>query len=257
MRRLPSRSTTRRVFALAWLVGGIVALAAGWFLLGSRSASGGDTYIEGVLGQPERVNPLFAQPGTPDADLVALVFAGLTRSRGDGLPVPDLAESWNVTPDGLRYTFRLRSALFWQDGEPLTSTDVAFTVAKVQEPGFRGTPGLAAQWSGISLETPDDRTAVFTLRAPSAVFLTSATLPLLPAHLLREVTAADLADASFNQHPVGAGPYRLTTLTRGRADLEANANFHRGVPALHALELRFYRDETALAAAIESREVNA
>lgn len=257
MRRLPSRSTTRRVFALAWLTVAVVTLTAGWFVLGSRSASGGETYVEGVLGQPERVNPLFAQPGTPDADLVALVFAGLTRSRGDGLPVPDLAESWDVTPDGLRYTFRLRSALFWQDGEPLTSKDVAFTVAKVQEPGFRGLPALAAQWNGITLATPDERTAVFTLRAPSAVFLSSATLPLLPAHRLHDVTAAELPDAAFNQHPVGSGPYRLRALTRGRANLEANANFHRGVPALHALELRFYRDETALASALESREVDA
>jgi peptide/nickel transport system substrate-binding protein len=256
--RTPSRATARRLFALAWLLLATGSVAAGWLVLGRPpEADSTRTYVEGVIGQPERVNPFFALPDSPDADLVALLFNGLTRPRGDGAPVPDLAESWDVTPDGLRYTFRLRSALFWHDGTALTSRDVAFTVSKVQEPGFRGHPALAAEWAGVSVASPDQRTVVFTLRAPSASFLTRASLPVLPAHLLEGVTAAELLDAAFNQAPVGSGPYRVRELTRSRALLEANANFHRGAPGLHAVELRFYRDESALAAALESGEVDA
>ncbi len=256
--RHPSPATSRRLFALAWLIVATGSVASGWFLFGRPPASvAGRPYIEGVLGQPERVNPLLAAPDSADADLVALLFNGLTRARGDGLPEPDLAESWEVTPDGLRYTFRLRSALFWHDGTALTAADVAFTVAKVQEPGFRGLPTLAAEWNGVTTGVPDERTVVFTLRAPSASFLTAADLPVLPAHLLANVGPADWPDIEFNQRPVGTGPYRLRELTRSRALLEANANFHRGAPALHALELRFFRDEASLAAAIAQHQVDA
>ncbi|MCC6238413.1 MAG: peptide ABC transporter substrate-binding protein [Dehalococcoidia bacterium] len=256
--RHPSPAAARRLFALAWLLVATTSVASGWFLYGrAPNADTGRAYIEGVLGQPERVNPLLATPDSPDADLVALVFSGLTRPRGDGTPEPDLAESWSVTPDGLRYTFRLRSALFWHDGAALTAEDVAFTVGRVQEPGFRGLPALAAEWNGIGTEVVDERTVAFTLQAPTATFLTTVDLPILPRHLLADVAPADWPDIEFNQHPVGSGPYRLRELTRSHALLEANANFHRGTPAIHSLQLRFYRDEAALAMALEQGEVSA
>ena len=256
--RHPSPAAARRLFALGWLVVATTSLASGWLMYGRPAASdAGRAYVEGVLGQPERVNPLLAPPDSPDADLVALVFSGLTRPRGDGVPDPDLAESWEVTPDGLRYTFRLRSALFWHDGTALTAEDVAFTVARVQEPGFRGLASLAAEWNGVGTEVVDERTVAFTLRAPTSTFLTTADLPVLPRHLLQGVGPADWADIEFNQHPVGSGPYRLRELTRTHALLEANANFHQGAPAIHTVQLRFYRDETALAAALERGEVSA
>lgn len=257
LRRTLSPAAARRLFALSWLVVALTSVASGWFFFGRAPAADRRPYIEGVLGQPERVSPLFAQPGTPDADLVALVFAGLTRPRGDGTPIPDLAESWDVTPDGLRYTFRLRSALFWHDGTPVTAADVAFTVAKVQEAGFRGLPALASDWAGVAATAIDERTVAFVLRASTATFLTRAALPILPRHLLADVAPADMPDADFNQHPVGSGPYRLTSLTRTRANLEANANYHLGAPALHAVELHFFRDESTLATAIENRELDA
>lgn len=256
-RRPVTAATARRLFALAWLLVAIASVTSGWYLFGRAPAAETRAYVEGVVGQPERVNPLFAQPGSPDADLVALVFAGLTTPRGDGAPIPDLAESWTVTPDGLRYTFRLRSALFWHDGAPLTSADVAFTVARVQEAGFRGLPTLASEWAGVGVTVIDERSIAFALRAPSATFLTRAALPILPAHLLQGIPPADLPGHEFNQHPIGSGPYRLVQLTRTRASLEANANYHRGVPAIHAVQLRFYRDESSLGGAIERQEVDA
>jgi peptide/nickel transport system substrate-binding protein len=256
--RLLNRSAGRRLFSLTWLLLAVTFATAGWFLLGGTSASpGGARYVEGIVGQVDRVNPLFAPPDTAEADLAALVFSGLTRPAADGAPLADLASSWEISADGLTYAFRLQAALSWHDGAPLTSRDVAFTVATVQDPGFRGLPALAADWTGVRVATPDERTVQFALRSPSAGFLNRAALPILPEHLLRGVPANELADAPFGIAPVGSGPYRLRELGRDHALLEANPSYHLGAPPIPEIELRFLRDEVALATAIERREVDA
>lgn len=256
--RLLTTPAARRLFSLTWLLAAVTFATAGWFLFaGSSALPGGSRYVEGVIGQVERVNPLFAQADTAEADLAALVFSGLTRPRGDGAPLADLAESWAISPDGLVYTFRLHAALAWHDGAPLTSRDVAFTIATVQDPGFRGLPALATDWAGVRVATPDDRTIELTLRAPSASFLNRTALAVLPQHLLQGTPANQLADAAFGVAPVGSGPYRLRELGSDRALLEANPSYHLGAPPIPELELRFYRDEGALATALERREVNA
>jgi peptide/nickel transport system substrate-binding protein len=248
----------RRVLPALWLLAGIVLVTAGWFGFAGRTAPGGSSrYVEGVIGQVERVNPLFAQPDTAEADISALVFNGLTRPRGDGIPVAGLAESWDISPDGLTYTFHLHAALSWHDGAPLTARDVAFTIATVQNPGFRGLPALAADWAGVEVATPDERTVVVTLRAPSSSFLSRAAMPVLPEHLLRGVPVNDLLGAPFGLAPVGSGPYRVRELGRDRAILDANPSYHLGPPAIPEIELRFYRDEGALAASIERGDVDA
>lgn len=256
--RLLSAPALRRLFSLAWLIAAVTFITAGWFVFGGTSPyAGSSRYVEGVIGHVERVNPLFALPDTPEADLAALVFSGLTRPAGDGAPLADLAESWEISPDGLVYTFRLHAALSWHDGAPLTSRDVAFTVATIQDPGFRGLPGLAADWAGVRVATPDDRSIEFTLRAPLAGFLNRAALPILPEHLLHGVPANQLADAAFGVAPVGSGPYRLRELGRDHALLEANPSYHLGAPPIAELELRFHRDEGALATALERRDADA
>ena len=184
------------------------------------------------------------------ADLAALLFNGLTRIDGDGTPIPDLAERWEVTADGLTYTFHLRPNAFWHDGERLDAHDVVFTIAQVQAPGFRGPPALAAQWSGVVVAAVDASTVTARLPAPSASFLTRAALGVLPEHLLVALGPVELYAAPFNRAPVGTGPYRLVRLTGAAALLERNPSYHFTAPALRAIELRFFRDRRSLAAAV-------
>ena len=258
MRRLPStgHTFTRLLYALV-LVGGIALLAFGWYTRGAdRDASAG-RYVEGILGRPLHPSPLFARGNPPDADLAALLFSGLTRISADGTPVPDLAERWEVTPDGLAYTFHLRPDLRWHDGEQLDAADVAFTVSAVQAPGFAGAPALAARWSGVRVVTPDPQTVLMRLPAPAAGFLAQAALGIVPAHLLRSLSPAQLPDASRAASTVGSGPFRLVSLDATRAVLEPNASYHFGVPGLSGVVLRFYPDRDTLARAVSGGEVQA
>ncbi|MEZ4504033.1 MAG: peptide ABC transporter substrate-binding protein [Dehalococcoidia bacterium] len=247
-----------RASAIGWLLGALALVAAGWLAFAQpRDTAEARTYTEGVIGRIDRINPLFAERGTPDADLATLVFAGLTRPGRDGLPEPDLAERWEITPDALTYTFTLREGLFWHDGEPLTAQDVAFTVQAVQDEGFRGPADLAAAWTGVTTLVVDDRTVIFRLPARAASFLARAELGIVPRHLLEGLSPDELHEAAFNLRPVGSGPFRLDAVDATSARLSPNPSYYRGPPRLAGIELRTYLDEGALARALASGEIDA
>ncbi len=263
---------------LAVLVG---ALVAGGF--GSPSPSPSPSppdsappvaaYREGVLGRPDAVSPLTAR-NRAARDLVALAFSGLVRPGPGDSWVPDLAERWTSSDDGRTWTFVLRSDATWQDGVPVTSADVAFTVALLQDPGYDGP--AAGSWSEVSVETPDPRTVTFRLATPVAGFLELASQPLVPAHLLEGVAVDRLAGDPSVLRPVGSGPFRIVSWSADRASLEAAAvapaadasaapssarlsgsGSGRPLPDLAAMEMRYFVDEADLVAAYRSGELDA
>ena len=252
---------SRRILILA-LVLGLALLGAGgslWLRL-SRGEGGvltdGGTYVEGVAGTWQRVNPLFSSTNEVDQDLSQLVFAGLVRLGPAGEVLPDLASVPQVSEDGKTYTFALREGLKWHDGAPLTSADVAFTIRALTSPDFKGEPSLVDPWLGVEVETPDATTVVFRLKQAYAPFLArQATLGILPQHLLANLPATALFEAPFNAAPIGSGPYRLRSLDSREAVLEANPDYHFGKPQIATLKLRFYSDYPATLAALQQGAV--
>ena len=225
---------------------------------------------EAVVGRPSSVNPVTARTQA-DRDLVALLFRGLVRSGTDGRPVADLAAGWTSEARGTRWTFRLRADARWQDGVPVTSDDVVYTVRVLQDPAYTGP--LSAGWQGVTATAIDAATVRFDLAVPLGGFLQAAAQPLLPAHLLASVPVAELADAPFSTRPVGNGPFALTDLTTDAAELEPVlepldlgsgplATLVPGVvtpgrPRLAGLELRFYPGPEEAAAAYRAGDVDA
>ena len=78
----------------------------------------------------------------------ALVFRGLIRLDEQGRPTPDLAEAWEVSPDGRVYTFRLHPEARWHDGVPVTADDVLYTVKTIQDQQYSGPWGSTGRTSG-------------------------------------------------------------------------------------------------------------
>lgn len=261
-RRLrPEPSRPRRplvfvaIFALAVLAAGAAFLVE---VRGGGSAStlvGETSYTEAVAGAYQRINPLFASTNEVDADLTRLIFAGLVQIGPDGSVQPDMAQLPQLSADGKTYTFKLERNLSWQDGVAVTSRDVAFTIAQLTDPDFKGDPALAEGWLGVETETPDDSTFVVKLKQPSAPFLArSATIGILPQHLLGGLNAAALFDASFNTSPVGSGPYKLSAIDAHEARLTAYSDYHLGKPKIDSLRLRFYADYSSALRAVGSGE---
>lgn len=245
---------------LTVLLAGVAAFGGVWYAAsqrarGSEPAFGG-LYVEGIAGAPARINPIFAAQNEADDALSALIFAGLTRLDEHGNAFPDLAEEWSVSADGRLYTFRLRQGLIWQDGAPLTADDVLFTYSLLRDPELRSPPPLSRVLTQATITQVDALTFTIELAQPFAPLPAYLTLGILPAHRLESISAAALFDAEFNQQPIGAGPYRLESLTPERALLVANPAYHFGQPFIQRLELRFYRDERALYGALRDRQIS-
>lgn len=228
-------------------------------------------YVEGVLGHASNVSPFGARSAT-DRELTALVFRGLVRLGPDDSVVGDLASSWEVDPSGARWTFHLRAGMRWQDGEPITSNDVVFTIDTLSDPAYDG-PN-AASWREVRALAVDSLTVTLTLATPLGGFLQAATQPIAPAHILGDVPPGSVATSPFGQSPVGSGSFRLVSLDNRGAILDAAASnpspggaspspasspsaggvFPR--PYLAGIEFRFFDDAATLKAAWDAGELD-
>lgn len=219
----------------------------------------GGTLVEGVVDIPRYINPLFATSDT-DRDLVTLIYSGLMRYDKDGVLVPDLAESYSVSDDGLTYTFILKEDLEFHDGEPLTADDVIFTISKAQDPTLRSVK--LANWDGVLAQKVDDRTVTFTLKAPYVPFLENTTLGILPAHKWKELSASEFLLTIYNTEPVGSGPYRVYTVSRTSDNiptdhyLRAFAQANQKPPYVTSIHFRYFSDSEDALAAYQSGNID-
>lgn len=256
---MTSNSNPRWALLLALVAGVGIVISLAYLpskSSGTQRPAPGGRYVEGVAGSPAKINPLFANFNQVDADLSSLVFAGLVRLGPNGSIQPDMAELPTVAPDGRTYVFRLREHLTWQDGKPITSRDVIFTVRMIQSQNFNGNPQLVELFRGVAVGAFGDEVVVMTLPEPYAPFLArGAVIGILPEHLLGHLDAGQLGDAAFNQAPVGSGPFRLDQLTPDSALLSRFDRYFLGSPFLDQIEVRFYPDDAALLAALTSRDI--
>jgi peptide/nickel transport system substrate-binding protein len=185
--------------------------------------------VGSTLSDPKTFNPVLSQESP---NVFSFTFEGLTDTDGvTGEVVPALAESWEISPDGKTYTFTLRPALQWSDGEPLTADDVVFTYMDVlfnpaipsnSRDGFRiGQGGILP-----TVVKLDDRQIQFQLPEPFAPLLRTTGVEIIPEHILR--SAVETTDAEGNPlflstwgtdtdpaQLVGNGPYRIASYTPG------------------------------------------
>ncbi|OGI91723.1 hypothetical protein A2933_01760 [Candidatus Nomurabacteria bacterium RIFCSPLOWO2_01_FULL_46_18] len=267
--KLPSRSEINSVFASfskkEWILFGVLAAALLFSTLAilesinksfmvSIPAEGG-VIREGIVGTPRFINPALAN-SPADRDLSALVYSGLLRESDQGF-VPDLAESYEVSKDGLTYTFVLKDNIYFHDDMPVTADDVIFTTNKVRDPVIKSPRG--SSWGGAVAEKIDGRTVKFTLRQPHASFLKDSTLGILPEHIWGK---APIELNTANTDPVGSGPYRVSKVNKQSSgiidsyELSSFKKFSLGKPYIKKIILRFYPNENELVRALQSGEID-
>jgi len=180
-------------------------------------------------------------------EYLGALYSKLVRGAPDGSVLPDLAESWESDPLGVRWTFRLRRDVTFHDGRPFTSADVVHTVARILDPATsspqRGVLSPLLDPSGIS--APDAVTVVFELKAPNAEFPS-----LLTAYQCYVVSEGSPIG-------VGTGPFRLESFTAaGRGRVVANPDHFAGRPVLAAIEYYSISDMQARANALLAGQVD-
>lgn len=238
-----------------------------WFsfaLLVACSNQGGTPQDElrlAIPDDPRTLNPLLGSSPS-DLPLSKLVFDSLLvvdeHNRLVGrlaLEAPSRANG-GISGDGLDYTFKLRRNIRWQDGSPLTSSDVKFTIRAILS--SRNGVGNRAGYDQIADVTIRDRyTIAFHLKRRFAPFLATigAGFPILPAHVLEKT--ALISGGRFDEQPVGTGPYKLISWDRGNWLLYAsNQDYFLGAPKIARLKVLIIPDASNQAFAIMRHDVD-
>lgn len=218
-------------------------------VISSQPTSGG-IYTEALIGTLSRLNPLLDQNNPPDRDIDRLIFSGLIKFDARGLPVPDLADSWGVRPDGTIYNFTIRDNAVWQDGQPVTSDDVIFTLDMIKSDASVFPQDVREMWKAVQVKKLNDKTLQFILPEPFAPFLDYLTFGLLPKHLLESTPPEKMSESQFNLAPVGTGPYRFSRLIveNGQVkgvELRSFDQYYGKKPYIEQVILRYYPTSAA------------
>lgn len=183
----------------------------------------GGELVLAATSDPRSFNPILAKETSTTA-VIGFMFEGLTRTNADTLAVePNLAESWQVSPDGLTWTFYLRKDVRWSDGKPFTADDVVFTFNDlIFNPQI---PNSARDIFTIGdkifrVEKLDDFTVSFILPVKFAPFLRSMGQEILPRHILFEAVKSGRFNFTWGTDVrptklVGTGPFRLAQYLAG------------------------------------------
>jgi len=221
--------------------------------------SEGGVYIEGLVGSPSFINPIYAASSDVDRDLTELIYSGLMKYDEKGKIIPDLTEEYKVLENGKIYEFTLKENLLWQDEKPLNADDVVFTIKTIQNPSFKSP--VRANWLGVKVEKISDLSVRFELSNPSAVFLENCTLKILPAHIWQDITSQNFRLSIYNLKPVGSGPYKLKTLARDNQgnikslELVANQNYAGKKPNIPKIIFFFFEKEDDEISAFNSKQI--
>ena len=219
----------------------------------------GGEYSEAIIGSPQFINPILISANDADRDLSALIYSGLTKYEGNGNIVPDLAESYEISGDGLAYTFHLRKDVKWHDGEKFSTDDIIFTVNAILNSDY-GSP-LRLNWQGVDVEKQDDHTVVFKLSKPHFQFIEKTAIGILPRHIWEAIDPKNINLTDANLKPIGTGPFVFSKFTKDKLGniisyaLNANENFYNGKPSLTSVSLYFYEDEEKALDAYKSGDV--
>jgi peptide/nickel transport system substrate-binding protein len=247
--------------ASAAMVVGLVPLAT----VGSAQAveqDGENIFVVGMLQDVDNLNP-FKGITVAAYEQWALVYDSLTGySAEDFSPVPELAESWESSEDGLTWTYNLVDNATFTDGEPLTADDVAYTFNRVLKGESIEQTNYGSYVQNIkSVEATDDYTVVITVKEPTPI-MNNLQIPILPEHIWSQISAEDLRD--YPNEPdsdppgmVGSGPFILTDAVKGQYyRYETNPDYWGGEPNIDGVEFKIYQNDNGLVTALQNGEID-
>lgn len=222
----------------------------------------GGVFVEGVVGYPSFINPIYAAANDVDRDLTELIFSGLMKYDLEGKIVPDLAENLQISEEGKIWEISLKEKLFWSDGHCLNADDVIFTIETIQNPEIDSP--LRPNWLGVKVEKISDSKVRFILSNPSGIFLENLTLKIIPKHIWENTSPQNFRLSIFkNLNPIGSGPYRLkeklTLNEEGKIaflNLIRNPYYYGKKPNFKKISFLFFENEEDLIKAAKEGKID-
>ena len=213
----------------------------------------GDAIVEGSIGDVSG----FLTAVTTDAsshEAAGYVFNGLVRYDKDLRLEGELAESWEISPDGKKFTFHLRKGVKWHDGAPFTSDDVMFTYRRMIDP--RTPTAYGEDFKQVKrAAAPDPHTFVVEYARPFAPALASWGMHVLPKHLLEKYP--DISKSPLNKKPVGTGPFRFVEWKTGeKVVFDTSPDYFEGKPFIARVITRVIPDQATMFLELKSGGVD-
>jgi len=223
--------------------------------LSAGSALAQSSVVIGTPGVPRHFNGAI-QSGIFTFMPSANIFASPLRYTESWEPEPYLAESWEVSDDGLTVTLKLKDGVTFHDGEPLTSKDVAFSIQTIKE----NHPFKTMLEPVESVETPDDLTAVIHLAHPHPALLLAMSptlMPIIPEHVYGPDNGP-IRENPANLAPIGAGPFKMDEYKQGEYyKLVKNEDFFmEDKPKLDEIYVQIFPDVKSILLALERGDID-
>ncbi len=228
--------------------------------LAQEPKTGGTLKLGFGISQIPNLDPAKVNLGIVAGELVSNMFSSLVQFDVELGLVPDLAENWTVSEDGLSYSFTLRDGLTFHNGDPLKAADIVYTYERTTDPDF-ASPHANKLALVESVDTPDDLTVNFTLSAPFAPFLAVAG-SRGPGRALTPISQRafeEMGEEAFDQAPVGCGPFAIVPDTADLSsgfELVAFDGWYGGRPLLDAIEVTIIAEPSSRISALEAGDVD-
>ena len=205
-----------------------------------------------LSGSPDTLDP-HKTSGTLTFQTLKSIYDTLAEPDQSGKIVPALAEKWDISPDGLTWTFTLRKGVVFHNGDKLTSQDVKATFERIKNKEI-GSPNANEFEPITDIETPDNTTVVLKLSEPSAPLLgtlASGWGAILPKSLID-------SNHDFAAKPVGTGPFLMTEWVRdGKIVLEKNKHYWmKGLPKLDKVTMHIIPERAVQVQGLISGQVD-
>ena len=225
-----------------------------------EAKTGGTLRLGFGLSQIVTLDPAQVNLGIVAGELVANLFSSLVQFDTNLGLVADLAETWEVSPDGMQYTFKLRSGLTFHNGDPLTANDLLYTYQRTTNPDFASPH--ANKLALISEATaPDDLTFAITMSAPYAPFLATA-CSRGPGRALTPISKRaidEMGDEQFGITPIGCGPFKIVPdgvdLASG-FKMVAFDGWYGGRPFVDEIQVQVIPEPSSMVSALEAGDVD-
>ncbi|MGD9676564.1 MAG: ABC transporter substrate-binding protein, partial [Candidatus Bipolaricaulia bacterium] len=204
----------------------------------------------GMTQDVDNLNP-FVGYSVPAYEVYHLNYDMLVGYAANGDARPEIADSWTTSDDGLVWTFKIHPGIKWQDGEPLTAKDVAFTYNYIIDNEMSAFNTFTANIE--KAVAVDDDTVQFRLTKPKANML-RLWIPIMPEHIWSKISPKSAGNDFQNDPPViGSGPFQVVEAKKGAfVRLVANKDYWKGAPTLDEVILEVYQNQDTMTMDLKS-----
>jgi len=259
IQRMSSWEKWSMIFLLVLILIAIIFKVRGCYLaqLPIKPDVGG-VYREGVIGNPDLISPLLAE-NQAEKTLVKLIYQSVYQYNNQGKLTAKIAKSLKANKSKNQYQLILRTGLKWSDNKPVIAQDLVATIKMTKQLDYQGP--WQGSWQGIYVNAKDEKTVNFSLIRPNYSFKELLTMPIMPAHILKDIDPKKFSLHQINQKPVGSGPYKIDNIiyqeNSSQVLLTPNPNFNSVKPYISKLVIYCYPDYQQMIQGLRQGQISA